>query len=263
MKPRSKLGISTLALMVCLGVPALGDERTASARAEPPTEAAVPHSDVQPAPLTAVVGDEGDAQPAGRLGNLPAPLRLDSRLVGTVVADAPGRSLAVMENEATGEQRVYRVGDRMGEVRIKEIRFGKVVVQTSSGDAILAVKSKGLAYSPVETPEEATSLTAHVNRHEMESALPDYTAMIREIRMRPRFGGGRPEGFVIYNIAPKSLLGRAGLEDGDVILGVNGTPFSTTQPVVEFYEALKSGVPVSFKVERDERVRDLRIEFTE
>ena len=64
--------------------------------------------------------------------------------------------------------------------------------------------------------------------------------------MRPRFEGGQPAGFVIYNIAPGSIFERIGLRDGDVITGVNGMPLASTQPAIDFYETLRKGGRISF-----------------
>jgi len=47
-----------------------------------------------------------------------------------------------------------------------------------------------------------------------------------------------------------------GLENGDVIVGVNGRPVATTQQAIEFYEALTKGATVSLEIKRDERTQE-------
>lgn len=262
-KFRSIHGISILALMVCSVIPVFVDSRAAAVQGEPPIDPPGPAAGMEPGLLPRGTGDTEEARVKVPRGHSLAALKIDSRLVGTVVADPPGRSLAIFENESTGEQRGYLVGDQLGEAHIKDILFGKVVIRTSSGDAVLSVKSKGTADAFIAPLDETPPLIGHLNRQEFDAVLPDYTHLISEIRMRPRFDGGRPKGFVIYNIAPQSLLGRMGLKDGDLIVGVNDTSFSTTQPVVEFYETLKAGGTASFKVERDGHIRELYIEFTD
>lgn len=264
MSLRSLHIVSILALMVCsVIIPIFIESRTAAVLGETPIDRPRPAADMKPAVLPMGTGDEVEERVQVPQAHPLAAFKIDARLVGTVVADPPGRSLAIFENASTGEQRGYLVGDQVGEALIKEILFGKVVIRTSSGDAVLSMKSKGTADAFFEPSDETPPLIGHLNRQEFDAVLPDYTHLMRELRMRPQFEGGRPKGFVIYNIAPQSLLGRMGLKDGDLIVGVNDTSFATTQPVVEFYETLKAGGTASFKVERDGHIRELYIEFTD
>jgi general secretion pathway protein C len=263
-KSRSIHGLTILTLAVCLGMQVFFGTRTAAAQGEPPIEPELLETDKKgPALFPGVARVEEEAQAGGPRAHPVAAHRLDFMLVGTVVVDAPGKSLAVMENESTGGQRGYLVGDQVGEITIKKILHGKVVIQTPSGDAVLSVKSGGGPEPFIAPPDATPPRIARLDRQEFDAVLPDYTHLMREIRMRPRFSAGRPKGFVIYNIAPESLLDRMGLKNGDLIMGVNDTSFATTQPVVEFYETLKAGGPASFKVERDGDIKQLHIEFTD
>jgi general secretion pathway protein C len=181
---------------------------------------------------------------------------LGLRLVGTAVSDNPEQSLAVMEDRSTGEQGTYSEGDRVGEFLIKKILFGKVVFDTGTGDAILSVGSGHLAGSRPPAPE-----TGPLTKKEVDAALPDYTALMRQIRVRSQFQGGRPAGFVIYKIEPGSIFERMGLENSDVIVKVNGMEITSSQPVMEFYDALKAGGTISLEVRREETTRDLMFEI--
>jgi type II secretion system protein C len=177
------------------------------------------------------------------------------RLVGTAVSDNPEQSLAVMEDQSTGEQGTYSEGERLGEFLIKKILFGKVVFDTGTGDAILSVGSGRLAGSRPPAPE-----TGPLTKEAVDAALPDYTALMREIRVRSQFQGGRPAGFVIYKIEPGSIFEHMGLENSDVIVKVNGTAITSSQPVMEFYDALKAGGTISLEVRREDTTRNLMFE---
>lgn len=258
LKGRSRQGLSTFALLAFLAVAVLVDARQAAAWSETPAKPDLHDTHPKSSPADNEPGGR-TPDPAGyrAAANLP-----DIRLVGTVVADPPGRSLAVIEYASTGEQRGYLVGDRVDELVIKEVLFGKIVIQTPSGDAVLSVNSKGGTEASITPPDAIPPVVTHLDKEEFDAVLPDYTHLMREIRMRPRFDAGRPKGFVIYSIAPESILDRMGLKDGDLIMGVNGASFATTQPVVEFYEALKAGEAASFQFERDGETQELHIEFT-
>jgi len=181
---------------------------------------------------------------------------LGLRLVGTAVSDNPGQSFAVVEDRSTGEQGAYSEGDQVGGVLIKKILFGKVVFDTGTGEQILTVGSGRLSGSRPPAPE-----TGPLTKKEVDAALPDYPALMQQIRVRSQFQGGRPAGFVIYKIEPGSIFERMGLENSDVIVKVNGMEITSSQPVMEFYDALKAGGTVSLEVRREETTRDLMFEI--
>jgi len=185
----------------------------------------------------------------------PAVQEPDLRLVGTAVSSDPTRSLAVIENRSSGTQRAVTEGDRLGEMLIRKILSGKVVIETSSGEMVLTMGSFARAGSPGPSAQ-----TGQLEAEEVDAALPDYKALMRQIRVRSRFEGGRSAGFVIYNIGPGSIFARMGLKDGDVIVSVNGKSFATTQPAVEFYEAITEYETVSLEIMRDDQSKQLLFE---
>jgi len=182
---------------------------------------------------------------------------LGLKLVGTAVGDDPSRNFAIIENQSTGNQRACREGDQIGEVVIKKILSGQVVIGTRTGDQMLSMEYAGRSQREVQSPPEM----ARLDRKEVDSTLPDYMQLMQEIRVRPHFGAGKPAGFLIYNIKPGSIFSRMGLENGDVIKAVNGRPVATTQEAVEFYGALKGGTTVALNIQRDERNQELRFEI--
>ena len=179
------------------------------------------------------------------------------KLVGTAVGDDPSRNFAIIENQSTGNQRACREGDQIGEVVIKKILSGQVVIGTQAGDQMLSMEYAGRSERDAQSPPEM----ARLDRKEVDSTLPDYMQLMQEIRVRPHFEAGKPAGFLVYNIEAGSIFSRMGLENGDVIKAVNGRPVATTQEAVEFYDALKTGAAVSLDILRDERAQKLHFEI--
>ena len=182
---------------------------------------------------------------------------LGFKLVGTAVIDNPGESFAIIEYQSTGNQGAYREGDRLGEVVIKKILSGSVVIGTRTGDETLYMGSGEAGEGSPKSSEEV----AHLDRKEVDATVPDYEQLMQAVRVRPRFEGGEPAGFVIYRIEPGSIFARMGLKDGDVITAVNGRPVATTQQTREFYDALKGGGTVSLEIMRRESKMELHFEI--
>ena len=253
---RSVQSLSLLTLVLLVWLLALFNPRLIEAQAEPPST--YPRSGAATEPTRAPrASQQLPEDPGSKPPTLPsAALDLSWKLVGTAVADDPAVRCAIIEDRSTRSQRAYQEGGYLGDYLIKTILDGEVVISTGTGDAVLSM-FRGQKADALPFPQQI----AQVPREEVASALPDETQLIREIGVRPRFEGGRPAGFVIYNVEPESIFGRMGLQDGDVIVGVNGRSFTTTQPTVEFYGALKQGGVVSLEVKREDGTRRLSFEI--
>jgi general secretion pathway protein C len=178
---------------------------------------------------------------------------LGFKLVGTAVTDDPSKNFAIIEIQPTGNQGAYREGDRLGEVVIKKILSGQVLIGTKTGDQMLSMSYGGRSEGDVQSPPEM----ARLDRKEVDSTLPEYMQLMREIRVRPHLEEGQPGGFLIYNIEPGSIFARMGLQNGDVIMAVNGKPITKTLQAVEFYNALKKGGTVNLEIKRGETKQEL------
>jgi len=131
-----------------------------------------------------------------------------------------------------------------------------VIVQTPSGEDLLSMRSGESAGRVSQPPQEG-----RLYRKEVDSLVPDYSHLLQQMRVRPHFEAGEPMGLVIYNIEPGSILERMGLRNEDVIKGVNGSPFTTTRPAMEFYDALRKGGTITLDILRDKTAQKLLFEI--
>jgi general secretion pathway protein C len=239
-----------LGVMVFIGMPAPANDWPGSAQAAPRSKSAE---------QTAILRPSGDSRRTGdrSISEIPpAAQDLGWRLVGTAVTDDPRTSFAIIEVKSTGRQGACREGDRVGDIEIKKILPGEVIIVTQMGEQMLSMGSggnRGTAQLHSETPR--------LDRKEVEATLPEYMQLMREIRVRPHLEAGRPDGILIYNIDPGSIFARMGLENGDVLVDVNGKRVTSTQQTVELYNALKRGGVVSLKIKRGETKRELNFEI--
>jgi general secretion pathway protein C len=248
-KHRTVFHMTVLALLFCLPFP--GNAGPAGVQPKRPSGIPTQKAEVPP-PAAPRANTSRESFPVG----LPiAGDELGLKLIGTAVGSDPGRGVAIIEDQSAQVQGAYRAGDCVRDLPIKEVRSRYVIIETGSGNVILAMGSIGRAGTP------ASSQAARVDRGEVNAAYPDYEHLMQEIRVRPRFEAGQPVGFVIYNIAPGGIFERMGLENGDVIAAVNGKPFESSQPVAEFYNAIHAGGSLSFDISRADRKKDLHVEI--
>ena len=256
MRRRLVYSLSLLALTLFLYLPALFNVPMAGAQAEPRSKPPKPGAKTAPAPAPPA-SQRLPNDPGSDLSKIPlAAQDLGWKLVGTAVADDPTMRFAIIEYQSTGNQRAYQEGARLGEHLIKAILDGQVVISTGTGDAVLSMLH-GRNADALPLPPRI----AYLPREEVDSTLPDEMQFMREIGVRPQFEGGRPSGFVIYSIQAESIFARMGLQDGDVIVGVNGKSFTTTQPTMEFYDALKKGGTISLEIKREDSTQRLFFEI--
>lgn len=174
------------------------------------------------------------------------------KLVGTAIGNGPGGNFAILKNQSTGGQGAFHEGDRLDGILIKKIVPGYIVINARGGDVTLSLGSD-------EKPGDFSSSRqlARLDRREVNSTLPEYMQLMKEIRVRPHFEEGRPAGFIIYGIEPGSIFARMGLQNWDIIIGVNGKPIATTLQAMDFYEALKAGGTISLKIKRGDSQQEL------
>jgi len=172
---------------------------------------------------------------------------LGLKLIGTALMDEPGTSIAIIENLASGDQELYKKGDTLNGVLIKRILSRGVIIDEGKGDKILFLVGG-------TNTRTLQSKSQRIQRREkvVDTTVSTYSAMVRGIKIRPYQQYGSPVGFAIYNIKPKSVFARVGLENCDVITAVNEKPVEVTKEPTHFYQTLRKGGEGTIDIKRDD-----------
>ena len=204
---------------------------------------------------------------------------LGLELVGTVVADDPQWSRAIIDNRKTREQEAYRVGDKAGEVRIKKILRNNVVITTAEGDELLTVEIKETAKrSPAYAAAQhvgsrsasapqasgsgqapARALSLNLKRDEVAAAFTDIDGFMKQLTITPYKTGDEPSGFMISSITPQNVLRKMGLRSRDVITAINEEAITGPEQAAGFFERLSQGGEVTINFQRRRRSRQIRL----
>jgi len=200
---------------------------------------------------------------------------LGLKLMGTVVADDPVMSRAIIDNRSTRKQEIYREGDRAGKVLIKKILRNKVVITTKKGDELLAVdfeetrkgtKAMASRQRAAEGPSSpsrksgsqsprAKTRAIKLERDEVEASLSDLDQVLQEVNISSFDQGGESAGFKLTNIAPGSILAKMGLRNGHVVTGVDDEIITGPDQAAGFFQRLKEGGDINIKVRKSRGVR--------
>jgi len=190
---------------------------------------------------------------------------LGLKLVGTVVANKPEESSAIIEDLTSRKQEVYREGDEVKNTRIKRILRHNVIINTGRRDEVLTMlpaesteKSSASSRPTPRRPTPSESSSIQLDREELESQMADLNELMQQVRIRPFMEGKNPAGFLVSNIKPGSLFSKMGLRNGDVIQGVNGETITTPDQAIELYESLMEGGAIDLDIKRGRRTQKLR-----
>lgn len=186
--------------------------------------------------------------------------KLKLKLWGTVTGNSE-QAYAVIEDKNKNRQGLYHKGDTIQNATIKMILRKKVVLRVNGEDEILTMKdedqsSRVNAASKDREPEsEGSSYAAgdqvRVDRSEIDSALNNINQLMKQVRVRPHFKNGKPNGLTLTHIRNNSVFNELGLKSGDVVKGVNGEDIESVDDALKFYHNLKSSSSVQLQIERE------------
>ena len=90
----------------------------------------------------------------------------------------------------------------------------------------------------------------HVEREEIDRVLGNLSSVATKARIVPSFKNGKPNGFKLFSIKPKSIFSKIGLKNGDVVQKINGYDMNSPDKALELYSKLKDSSNITVDVKR-------------
>lgn len=197
---------------------------------------------------------------------------LQLSLQGTIAGDSAS-ARAIILDQRKRSQDIYRVGDSVQEAQIRQILRGKVILRHGDKDEILIMvegKDKPQPAAKVnsrrrpgrqtrrpaqtaplaESSGEIEEVTIPIAKDVLQNSMNDLNDLMTQVRVRPYFRRGKPEGLIVSQIKSGSVFSKLGLMNGDIIANVNGKQMSSPEEAFQFYNSLKSGKAVSIEITR-------------
>ena len=194
---------------------------------------------------------------------------LKLKLWGTVTGQAT-ETYAVIEDTKLRKQTLYRVDDTVQNAIVKEIHREKVILEVDGTYEVLEMeKIKSASTSTTRRTGSSSKASADpvqtsitLERDKIDAAVNDLNTLMKQIRIRPHFKDGKPDGLTISGIRSRSIFSEMGLRNGDVIIGVDGNSIESVDDALKLYESLQSASGVQVQVRRRGQLRtiDYKIE---
>lgn len=194
--------------------------------------------------------------------NLEKYKKTDLKLHGTI-AGIDEMTAAIIENKMTRKQDLYRIGQTVRNARIKRILREKVVITVNGRDEILEMEIEMGARrgrSPKGSYQSSRSINSDnysISRAAVDNAFNNLNTLMRQIKVRPHFSRGKPDGMLMTRIKPGSLFTKMGLKNGDILVGVDGEMITSTDDALRLYSRLKSSNRVVLQIKRRGKISDI------
>ena len=197
---------------------------------------------------------------------------LSASLRGTLVSEEyPEWSLAVLYVNADDKPTAYSINDGSNQIAddatLVEVRAGEIIVRRRDHfERCLAAEDgppptrspRSRSSEPEQSSEDddgAIQKTGDtewtVEREYLEKeVLENLSKVATQARIVPSFKNGKPNGFKLFSIKPRSIYSKIGLQNGDVIHKINGYEMNSPDKALEIYQKLKEASSVSVELTR-------------
>lgn len=182
-------------------------------------------------------------------GYLPSEEYTAFDLKGTIAVDA-ATGYAIVEEKGKGKQKLYRVGEMMGQARLVRVTRHTAVLSSGGRELIMKVKESA-ENAPRGTSAQGPRGNIAISREDMSRSLGDLKGLMSQAVVRPNLVEGVQQGFVISNIVPGSLYQKLGLKNGDVVTDVNDKKLQGADDVLQLVNRMQTGESVSVSLLRN------------
>jgi general secretion pathway protein C len=180
-------------------------------------------------------------------------------------------SMAVIRDLSSDKKPVagYRRGDQLPQGAVlAQVVEGRIYIvvgksiqfinQTDAPPPVAVAVAEPNAASPeasaldkdIEKGVRCNGSNCEVDKSLIDKVLANTTALATSARFVPSSKDGKPNGFKVYAIRPGSVFAKIGMQNADLIKGINGLDMSTPDKAFEAYTKLKSASHLTVQLER-------------
>lgn len=179
---------------------------------------------------------------------------LGSQLIGTVYSDDPAIRRAIVV--VGGAQQMLKAGEAVEGSAIKEILRRAVVLDRGGSEQIMIIEG-GDAKAALKATRQST-----VSRKWFKDQLMNLSKLVKGIRLQNAEYGER-KGVLVQKLSEDSIFKGLGLKIGDLLLSVNGKPFTDYRSPIEALNLLNKSDEVKIDLLRINKVITLTYNMVE
>jgi general secretion pathway protein C len=192
--------------------------------------------------------------------------RMNLVLAGTWASEDPAKGFAFIGESATSAKK-FAVGEAVRQgTTLHSVYPDRVILDTSGRlEALLLPRASSgnltALARPAQPPPRPTANPTVENLRRMAESNPQAFAEI--MRPQPVFANGVQRGYRVYPGRNRQQFARLGLQPGDLILAINGTPLDDPQRGMEIFNTISSADRVTVTVERNGQPQELSLNMAQ
>lgn len=202
-------------------------------------------------------------------------------LVGLIYGGTPYNGLATIEQKSKNKVASYIVGDLIEGVdaRLEEIRRDRIIFSRGGRREYLELEQKDLVRSsrkkrssnssePVkkgvapiargpalkayreEGFERDNGKMVMTDTFKQRLLGPDFTKVLQDAKATPNMVDGQIKGFRLTRIREDSIYQKAGLQNDDVVMEINGVPLNNAASAIRLLQGLRNESEIEVIVDR-------------
>lgn len=220
-----------------------------------------------------------DADAGVPSSQFPQPCESQAKIVGAVVSELDEWSFAFVQITQGGTSMPFRQGQQIDGRTVSLVghcgAVGAYVLLRQSGAPrcfLAQIMPPRAAPPPPPTPvptatpapETGSALSAalegiersganefNVRRSTVDRILENQAELMRTTRIMPHEEGGRVVGVQLFGVRGNSLLGRLGMQNGDVLNRINGLEIASPDRALEAYSRLRTSDHLQISITRN------------
>jgi general secretion pathway protein C len=191
--------------------------------------------------------------------------QLNLVLAGTWAAEDPAAGFAFI-GESANNARMYAVGKVVrGGTTLNAVYPDRVTLDTGGRLETLTLPrlsagNPGLVTRPAAgAPRPGGQITENLRR----IAETNPSAFTEVVRPQPVFANGVQRGYRVYPGRQRQQFAKLGLQPGDLVVAINGTPLDDPQRGMEIFNTMGSADRVTVTVERNGQPQELSLNMAQ
>jgi general secretion pathway protein C len=201
----------------------------------------------------------------------PVKTSLPIELMGIILLKDRLKSVASVSDRGKNDVLAVKVNERISpEALVQEILEDRVIFLNKSTnrreyidlpEEMKRLKTKQV--SGVKTGGITKMSETHmaVDRSEVDKALTDLNTVLTQARCVPNMENGKSAGFRCFQIVPGSIYDKIGMQNGDVVCGINGTELTDPGQAFELFNQLKTANSIELCIKRNRQTMNIQYDI--
>ena len=191
--------------------------------------------------------------------NTAPPTDVNLVLAGVMAATDPKRGYAII-GESAANAKVHTVGQPLpGGVRLYAVYPDRVLIDRNSQIETLRLPRQMPSFAPAPRAAAVPAPAANFADNLRRIAQSNPNALNEVLRPQPVFANGTQRGYRVYPGRDRQQFAKLGLQPGDLVTSINGTPLDDPNRGQEIFNTLASSDHVNVTVERNGQPQQLTL----